>query len=355
MCEKCGVEAQACEHAAMCGMCAAKQRICAVCQKPATCKGSCLEGKPVLPGTGKCGRCREEIPSSSYALCSTCSKRNSECEGCGHPLTSVKQDETCDGAVHRNHDCPPVGAAKACSECKGVCGCIHRQICGECAKKKSACEFCLKPAKKQDEKCAGQCHYGCRMASNRTCVDCKARIDAHAKRCPDCAKKKGICHTCEKSTGVKPEFDFSKMPGHSKGAEVPVSKLLKNVRVFAIEHPADCKTCADQLRPLGVMELEEGRAWIAASEKDLEALLKRRKLSGKPDDVALAVAQLIQELWTPIHGGLNPDAVEKVKIEDGKAAFEYKKGHAYWKLVVSLAKDGTFEGLAVEDTGRRCK
>jgi hypothetical protein len=192
------------------------------------------------------------------------------------------------------------------------------------------------------------------------CRRCNARPSGCTDRavCGECENRLSLCPACGLGRRQEPEFDFSGLPGHKRGKELEKTELLPGVRFFEIEHPQEhCKTCAESLRTVGVVEAGDGkpRAWIAKTEKELGDLFKRRKLKGKPEEVAMLVASLVQAQWIPIHGALDPDALDKVVVDRGKAVFRYKKSHAYWKLTVSLDKDGAFTGLAVEDTGERCK
>lgn len=264
--------------------------------------------------------------------------------------------DACDGACKSEQDARP--GMGACTMCRRPTGSGMHFACDLCVKMNQVCRWCGKGLTKP-EHCNGCLDHAC-DAKSPVCALCEknATADAHALICDACAKEKRVCNTCFKPNSPPP-FDLSTLPGHRPGREIEPPKGL-DVRLFALEHSeTPCKTCAPQLRALGVIETQEGGpktiAWIATSEKDAEKLLKRRKIPGSPQEVALCAAQTVQALWIPIHGALKPEAASEVRIEDGKAEFEYKKGHAYWKLVVTLDKDGKFSGLEVEDTGRRCR
>jgi hypothetical protein len=168
---------------------------------------------------------------------------------------------------------------------------------------------------------------------------------------------------------MQAELDKS-MPGHRAGRELPSDlskKLLPNVALFMILHPGSpCESCPKHLECLGVVEYKnpedgEGKIALLKTEEDLAELLKRQKPSGREDAARLA-AELVQALWRPLKGSLMavqgdkrvvPENVALEKDGEGhKAVFEYKKGHAYWTVVVTIDKEGVLAGIAVSDTGR---
>jgi hypothetical protein len=155
------------------------------------------------------------------------------------------------------------------------------------------------------------------------------------------------------------------LEGHQLGQELKIKSVqegLPRVRVFTVLHESSpCETCKEFLKVLAVVEYEDardkvGKVGIMKSEKDLNDLLVRQKLSGKEKAVFL-VAQLVQALWRPVNGGLQGlrgdqtvDPEEAALEKDGKgfnASYLYKKGPKLWSLTVSLDKDGNFTGLSV--------
>jgi hypothetical protein len=221
----------------------------------------------------------------------------------------------------------------------------------------------------QAETCDGTCHQpGIEPAIAKMCQGCKTgtALCCHAKFCKDCAEKKEVCGYCgkplpsaKKPVMAKLQAELDKaLPEHKVGRQLPGERSwLPNVQFFMVVHAGSpCKTCAANAEPLIAIERKDDKEEIhvLTSEKDMSELLKLQKVSGK-EEAALAVAELVQALFEPIHGGLEPSNLGKVKLDNGKARFEYKKGHAYWELVVSFDKDGAFTGLEVKDTGRMCK
>ncbi len=235
--------------------------------------------------------------------------------------------------------------------------------------------FASNAAPGQDSACDGKCHEGQVCAQfARICNDCQSNVTPcgpHAQLCQTCADKKKVCPFCGKPKGTPTSAAAARiakelsaaLPGHRPGREMPnklAAKLLPRVKFFYVFHSASpCKECAENAEVTAAVEYKddkdkEGTAVILRSEKDLAGLLKRQKLAGGAEGALLA-AQLVQSLWRPIHGGLDPSDVEKVKLEGGAASFEYKKGHAYWSLTLRFDKDGAFETLEVKDTGRMCR
>jgi len=227
----------------------------------------------------------------------------------------------------------------------------------------------------QDSACDRKCHEGQICAEfARMCSDCQANVTPcgpHAQICQTCADKKKVCPFCRKPKGTpisaisgRIQKDLAAaLPGHRPGREIPnplAAKLLPRVKFFYVFHSASpCKECAENAEVVAAVEFKDekdkdGTVLILRSEMDLGALLKRQKLAGGAEGALLA-AQLVQSLWRPIHGALDPSDVEKVKVEGGAASFEYKKGHSYWSLTLRFDKDGALEALDVKDTGRRCR
>lgn len=232
---------------------------------------------------------------------------------------------------------------------------------------------CIPP--RQDGGCDGKCHEGLICAEfARQCGKCKVMTTPcgpHAWICQTCAHKEQVCPFCGKSKGgaaAKLEVDRIQrelsraLPGHRVGRELPnklAARLLPRVKFFTVFHSGHpCDACVRHSEPLAAVVFQNdkdrnGTVSIVCTENELADLLKRQKLSGGAE-AALCAAQLVQALWLPDNGGLEPSDLKGVTV-DGKsdiAAFEYKKGDACWALRVRLDREGAFIDLHVENTGR---
>lgn len=225
------------------------------------------------------------------------------------------------------------------------------------------------PFKPAEGTCDGSCHdrFQNEAPIDRVCEGCKKNVTVltvDARICKECAEKLQVCPYCCRlrpgSKGpaakrIQDELD-KLLPGHKVGRALPgelAKKLLPRVSFFLVIHDGSpCKTCAKNAEPIAVMECKDekdqvGEVRILTSEKELSDLLIRQKLVLlEGPDTAGCVAELVQALWEPVHGGLE-------KKSDG--TYEYKKGHAWWKLTVTFGEGGAFTGLEVQDTGRACK
>jgi hypothetical protein len=163
--------------------------------------------------------------------------------------------------------------------------------------------------------------------------------------CKDCAAKKGVCALC-----LKPVKDPARvkaqallkasLPAHTLGRESPIK--LADLKFFLVLHSGSpCKDCPQYLEPLVAVDAKTGEGRVLRSEKELAEYVRGRIIK----DVSV-IAELVQALWEPIHGGLE---------KKGEREFEFKKGHAYWKLSIELREDGTFNDLKTEYTGRSCR
>lgn len=223
-----------------------------------------------------------------------------------------------------------------------------------------------KPIKPRDGSCDKTCHNKFDACPEMALMCTRCRQEAtpcatHAKICQTCADKAQVCPYCQKAlagsraaASKKIEDELGKLlPDHKVGRALPnelAKKLLPNVQFFMVMHSSSpCKACEAHQEPLAAIEFKdekdsEGTVRILKTEKDVLELVQRQKLAGKEEGVLLA-AQLLEATWEP--GDLTPDLAEKVKIENGKATFEFKKGKASWALVVSTA-DGLISDLTVE-------
>jgi hypothetical protein len=225
-----------------------------------------------------------------------------------------------------------------------------------------------KPIKPKSGTCDRKCHDKFDACPEMAMICTQCRQDAtpcatHAKICQQCADKAQVCPYCQKAAvgsraaAVKKiEEELAKaLPDHKVGRALPnelAKKLLPNVPFFMVMHSGSpCKACEANHEPLAAVEFKddkdsEGTVHILKSEKDLAELLARQKLPGTEEGVLLA-AQLAQAMWEPLGGGLTPDFLEKVKIEGGKAVFEFKKGKETHALTVTT-QDGLVRDLIVE-------
>jgi hypothetical protein len=212
--------------------------------------------------------------------------------------------------------------------------------------------------------CDGKCHQvGIEPMVAKMCEQCKqaAAPCMHAKFCKECADKKKVCPWCGRvpagSAGdlegrLQAGIDKA-LPGHRLGRSFTKHQLPRVTFYLIVHDGTPCKSCAKHAEALGAIEYKddkdtEGEARVITSAKDLSELLKRQKLEGS-ENAALCAAELVQALWESKKGGIDPSTPRGIKIQDGKAAFTFKKGEEPRKLTVTLDEKGAFQDLSVEE------
>lgn len=234
---------------------------------------------------------------------------------CSMPM--AVQEDTCDMSCHKNKICPQI--ARICESCRRratACG-AHASLCYTCAKAQNVCPFC-----------------------RRKMTDPAAKSRREALR-------RAVAEA---------------LAGHRLGRKVPLGDLaLEGAEFFYVFHPTvPCETCEEYLEPLAVYEPKAGKARVIESEQELEALLKRHRLSGKDvedlREAARLAARLVQALWDAKEGDLEgvkdgklvgEEEVELSKTPGGSSAvFEYSRGKKRYRLTVHFDLKGRFSSLS---------